>query len=354
MPKSKGHKSKTIKEEEKKIKEERKMHEDEEYEEFYHDESNDGSAAANFSTSRKLLFALGKAFKYSFWAYIVLFAYHFYLIRKKDKPEESFGCIDYFLHQAYRIQWHCNEINKLLTKPPVEKLLQDKPPLPPHIPFPKTLILGLRGVTVRSEYKLGLGFEFKKRPGLSTFLQRLARSYEIVIFGDEESSLVQEICEALDPEMQMIGGRLGHESTLLKDGKYIKDLSYMNRDIKDIVCIEFNPDKFYFHKDNVLKISEWDGDTLDRELLDLIPFLEHLATPGLDVRNELRKYGNENTSAKFNEIQSARREIIQKKRESGFGGIMSKLGNQSNQGNAGSKFGEIDENKVFPTQFKNQ
>lgn len=255
------------------------------------------------------------------------------------------------MQQAYRTQWHVNEINKLLTRPPVDKLLQDKPPLPPHVPFPKTLILGLRGITVRSEYKFGEGFEFKKRPGLNTFLQRLARSYELVIFGDEESSLVQDICEALDPEMQMIGGRLGHESTLLKDGRYIKDLSYMNRDIKDIVCIDFEPEKFYYHQDNVIKISQWEGDNLDRELLDLIPFLEHLATPGLDVRQELRKYGQENPSAKFNEIQSARNEIIKQKRQSGFGGIMSKL-TANDAGNR--EFGQIDEETALPSQYKNE
>jgi len=71
--------------------------------------------------------------------------------------------------------------------------MPDKPPLPPNVPYPKTLIIGLRGVTLHSEYKLGLGFEFKKRPGLNTFLQRMGRFYEVVVFGDEESSLVQEI-----------------------------------------------------------------------------------------------------------------------------------------------------------------
>lgn len=238
----------------------------------------------------------------------------------------------------------------MLTRPPVEKLLQDKPPLPPHVPYPKTLILGLRGVTVRSEYKFGEGFEFKKRPGLNTFLQRLARSYELVIFGDEESSLVQDICEALDPEMQMIGGRLGHESTLLKDGRYIKDLSYMNRDIKDIVCIEFDADKFYYHKDNVIKISQWEGDTSDRELIDLIPFLEHLANPRLDVRKELRKYGNEKPADKFNEVQKARRDMIQQKRDSRFGGMINKFA----QNNTNSNFEKLDEEKMLPSQYKEQ
>ncbi len=49
---------------------------------------------------------------------------------------------------------------------------------------------------------------------------------------------INEICEALDPKYQIFSGRFGHEHTLLKDGKYVKDLSYMNRDVKKIVVIE--------------------------------------------------------------------------------------------------------------------
>lgn len=217
--------------------------------------------------------------------------------------------------------------------------------------YPKTLVLGLRGVTVRSEYKLGLGFEFKKRPGLSTFLDRMVRSYEVVVFGDEESSLVNEICESLDHEGRIISGRIGHESTLLKEGRYIRDLSYMNRDIKDIVCIEFDPEKFYYHQDNVIKIPEWTGDSLDRELIDLIPFLEHLAQPGLDVRRELQKFGKENPVSKFNEIQSARRDLIQQKRQSGIGGVMNKIGSSATKSKS---FDDFDENKAFPSQFRSE
>lgn len=71
--------------------------------------------------------------------------------------------------------------------------MPDIPNLGPGVPYPKTLIISLRGVSVHAEYKLGVGFEFKKRPGLNTFLQQLARYYELVVFADEESSLVQEI-----------------------------------------------------------------------------------------------------------------------------------------------------------------
>jgi hypothetical protein len=65
--------------------------EEEEQQEFHHDETLDEDNAANFSPFRRALFVLGKALKYAFWSYCVLFAYHFYLVINKDKPEEAVG-----------------------------------------------------------------------------------------------------------------------------------------------------------------------------------------------------------------------------------------------------------------------
>jgi len=73
---------------------------------------------------------------------------------------------------------------------------------------------------------------------------------------------------------------VGHEYTALDtDGSYVKDLSYMNREIKNIVVVEFDDEKVKYHKDNVIVIPYWDGDKDDRELIDLLPFLEHLSDP---------------------------------------------------------------------------
>lgn len=85
---------------------------------------------------------------------------------------------------------------------------------------------------------------------------------------------MNDICEALDPNYQMIIARLGRESTLLKNGKYVKDLSYMNRDLKDVIYIDFDDEKAEFHKENVIILPRWEGDSNDRELYDIIPFLE--------------------------------------------------------------------------------
>ena len=76
-----------------------------------------------------------------------------------------------------------------MTRPAVDSLLLPRPPLPQGYMPMKVLVLNLSGTLVHTEYKLGVGFEVVKRPGLSVFLQRMARNYELVIFGDQESGV---------------------------------------------------------------------------------------------------------------------------------------------------------------------
>lgn len=112
-------------------------------------------------------------------------------------------------------------------------------------------------------------------------------------------------------------GRLGRESTLLKNGKYIKDLSYMNRPLQDIIYIDFSDEKVEFHKENALILPRWEGDPSDRELYDIMPFLENLGQKhGSDARKEIQQFGREGTGKKFIELQQARREMIMKQRVS--------------------------------------
>lgn len=75
----------------------------------------------------------------------------------------------------------------------------------------------------------------------------------------------------------MIAGAFGREQTVLKDGKYIKDLSYINRPMKEVIYVDFTDEAVHYQKENCILISEFKGDTEDRDLIDLIPFLEHLA-----------------------------------------------------------------------------
>ena len=58
---------------------------------------------------------------------------------------------------------------------------------------------------------------------------------------------------------------------------YVKDFAYLGRPIKEVVYIDFTDDTVPMHKDNAILLPEWHGDKDDRELYDLLPFLESVA-----------------------------------------------------------------------------
>ena len=57
-------------------------------------------------------------------------------------------------------------------------------------------------------------------------------------------------------------------------GKYIKDLKYLNRDLKKIIVIDKNKTAAAKHTENVITLSEYKGDEKDRELIQLTNLLE--------------------------------------------------------------------------------
>jgi hypothetical protein len=110
--------------------------------------------ADQFKTYRRVLFTIGKMVKYTLWASFATFWYHMYLLKKTDKPEQGFLANDLFLQMARKADWHFYDLKLLLTRPPVEKLLPDRPPLPPGAAYPKTLVVSMRGTLIHSEYKV--------------------------------------------------------------------------------------------------------------------------------------------------------------------------------------------------------
>lgn len=115
---------------------------------------------------------------------------------------------------------------------------------------------------------------------------------------------------------------------MLQNGQYIKDLSYLNRPIKDIIYVDFDDSKVAYHKDNAILIPYWDGDQQDRELIDLVPFLESIAQKPCDIRKEIQKIGRENTGRKYREMIVARRDIIKRKQTTGFSGALNSFTGQ--------------------------
>ena len=120
---------------------------------------------------------------------------------------------------------------------------------------------------------MGTGFEILKRPGIVKFLQELSQYYEIVIFGIEDQNFVEQISSSLDPFKLNIFYSLGKEATRLSNGKYIKDLRLMNRNLENILVLDYDPDNVKFNPENLIVVPEFKGDPNDRELIHMIHFL---------------------------------------------------------------------------------
>lgn len=79
----------------------------------------------------------------------------------------------------------------------------------------------------------------------------------------------------LDKYQFYITYRLYKEATRIKDGKVVKDLSYLNRDLSKVILLDTHPEHVETHPDNAILMRPWKGDfKTGKELVGLIPFLE--------------------------------------------------------------------------------
>lgn len=81
------------------------------------------------------------------------------------------------------------------------------------------------------------------------------------------------ILEKLDP-YQYSMYRLYREATRYVDGKYVKDLSHLNRDLSKVIIMDSNPEAFSMQPENGIELKPFKGDPNDNGLLSYIPFLE--------------------------------------------------------------------------------
>jgi len=156
----------------------------------------------------------------------------------------------------------------------------------------KTLVLDLDETLVHSSFKPVAisAFEIRvdiegqihtiyvcKRPGVDMFLNWVAQFYEVVIFTASLAKYADPLMDRLDPR-RLCAWRLFRESCTIWNGSYVKDLSKLGRDLKDVIIIDNSPNSFSFQPDNAIPIKSWFDDMSDRELHDLMPILEALST----------------------------------------------------------------------------
>lgn len=81
------------------------------------------------------------------------------------------------------------------------------------------------------------GWRTAKRPGVDYFLRYLSQYYELVVFTTVPYAMGDPVLRKLDP-FRVVMWPLFREATKYEDGKYVKDLSYLNRPLDKTIIID--------------------------------------------------------------------------------------------------------------------
>ncbi|KAI2703899.1 hypothetical protein CBS147317_5192 [Penicillium roqueforti] len=233
-----------------------------------------------------------------------------------------------------RIKARTSDLTSYYKDPAFPKLLPDEDA---EMRQPYTLVLSLEDLLVHSEWTREHGWRVAKRPGVDYFLRYLNQYYELVLFTSVPSMMADQVLRKLDP-YRIIRWPLFREATRYKDGEYIKDLQYLNRDLSKVILIDTKEEHARYQPENAIILDKWTGDPKDKTLVALIPFLEYLAGMGVeDVRTVLKSFDGTPIPIEFAKREKAMRERFekdlaeeQKKRPSrGLGNFAAALGLKS-------------------------
>jgi RNA polymerase II subunit A small phosphatase-like protein len=177
------------------------------------------------------------------------------------------------------------------------------PPLLPEEKGKKTLVLDLDETLVHSSFKpipdpdFVISIELdgvvhrvyvRKRPGVDNFLRAVGEKYEVVVFTASLAKYADPLLDILD-RSKTVKVRLFREACVQHYGNYVKDLTHLGRQLEQTIIIDNSPFSYMFQPDNAIPISSWFSDKNDRQLYDLLPFLESLL-PVEDVSTILTRH----------------------------------------------------------------
>ena len=112
---------------------------------------------------------------------------------------------------------------------------------------------------------------------------------------------------AIDPFF-FCTSRLFREHCTFSNNVFVKDLSKIGRDMKDIIIIDNSPKSYILQPECGIPIISWYGNPHDNALADLIPLIIQLSQVK-DVREVISKFvGNKSSAIDFNAAYS----VIQK------------------------------------------
>jgi len=190
-------------------------------------------------------------------------------------------------------------------------------PKPAEFKGKKTLVLDLDETLVHSTFEpvqnpdiilpvriQGMTYRINviKRPGVEEFLARAGELFEVVIFTASLAEYAEPLVKMID-ETNAVSSLLYRQHCTLLNGVYVKDMSILGRDIRDVILVDNSPNSFFLQPENAYHIKNFFDDKTDRELDRLTSFLEKILNVE-DVRpiegfRQKYEYKTSNKTKKF-------------------------------------------------------
>ncbi|KRX10774.1 HAD-like domain [Pseudocohnilembus persalinus] len=168
-----------------------------------------------------------------------------------------------------------------------------------------TLVLDLDETLIHLTSLSKLEADILIRPYIEEFLKNMSQYFEIVVFTAALQSYAQPIIDSIDPE-KYISASLYRQHLKFQNGKYIKDLSYLGRDLSKTIIVDNLKDNFSAQEENGYEIKDYYGDVNDCELELLEKILMEIVEQQVE---DVREYLN---CVKANQKKQQNNQIFQK------------------------------------------
>ena len=163
--------------------------------------------------------------------------------------------------------------------------------------------------TLSHTIKLPFGNYFLVRPGALELIKDLSYYYEVDIFTAALKHYADNILNKLDRNNNYISYRLYRCHCTYEDGKSVKKLGLIGRDLSKIIFVDDIRRNAKYNPQNLFLVSKWIDNIYDNELIKLKEKLEVIAisgqfdddiTKGLEETNINNNKENVNTNNNAN------------------------------------------------------
>ena len=209
------------------------------------------------------------------------------------------------INNNYSINNSFNGIYPKALKIKQKMLLQNNSFLPPlKNASIYTLVLDLDETLIHYKIEMSPNFEKPKknililRPDLITFLKEMKKIYELVLFSYATYEYIEKILKIIESKEKFFDYILDRRHITYENGSYIKNISLIGRELKNIIIIDDNPQAFKLHNENGIFIKPFYGDCLNdknilKNLMNILKDIRKDVDNTGDIRKSIQKKNHE-------------------------------------------------------------